>query len=456
MLHLLLSAGDKGLVTPVKEIGVGLLGLGVVGGGVANALLDPDSSFALRTGRSVQLRGVLVRDTVKNRNTVVPSDLLTTEPENILSDPNVNVLIEVMGGENPAKELISRALSQGKHVVTANKEVMAKHGPALIALAADNQVSLLFEASVGGGISIIGPLTKDLLANDIRSIHAIINGTTNYILTRMARDGTEFQEALMEAQEQGYAESDPTNDIEAIDGAYKLAVLASLAFHTRVHADDVFREGITCLAPQDFRYAQELGYAIKLLAIATSARVVDGDGTQGIMARVHPALVPLGHMLAKVDGAYNAIEVEGDLMGRVLFHGMGAGRDATTSAVLGDLMEVVRGFRSGSQPLSRITLNDSPAILPVSQLHSKYYLRLLAADRPGVLAQIGTILGELEISIASVIQKDTDFVNQAAELVVTTHPAPESHMQQAMDRIGRLEVVREISNVIRIEDGLVD
>ena len=443
-------------MTPIKEIGVGLLGLGVVGGGVAKALLDTNSPFAQRTGRSVQLRGVLVRDRTKSRDSTVPSELLTTEPEKILSNPDVHVLIEVMGGESPASELISQALSQGKHVVTANKEVMAKHGPALIALAADNQVNLLFEASVGGGISIIGPLTKDLLANDIRSIHAIINGTTNYILTRMARDGTEFQEALVEAQEQGYAEADPTNDIEAIDGAYKLAVLASLAFHTRVHADDVFREGITSLAPQDFRYAQELGYAIKLLAIATSGTGEGEDGAQGITARVHPALVPLKHMLAKVDGAYNAIEVEGDLMGRVLFHGMGAGRDATTSAVLGDVMEVVRGFKSGSAPLSRINLNESPRIVPMSQLQSKYYLRLSAADRPGVLAQIGTILGELEISLASVIQKDTDFVNQAAELVVTTHPAPESRMQQAIERIGRLEVVREVSNVIRIEDGLAD
>lgn len=441
---------------PSKEIGVGLLGLGVVGGGVAKALLDPNSPFVMRTGGSVRLDRILVKDRSRSRNVSVPPQLLTTEPEDILSNPDVHVLIEVMGGESPAWELISGALSQGKHVVTANKEVMAKHGPELITLAAENHVNLLFEASVGGGISIIGPLTKDLLANDIRSIHAIINGTTNYILTRMAQDGIDFQEALKEAQEQGYAEADPANDIEGIDGAYKLAVLASLAFHTRVHADEVYREGITRLAPQDFRYAQELGYAIKLLAIATFEKGSDQDGARGVLARVHPALVPLEHMLAKVDGVYNAIEVEGDLMGRVLFHGMGAGRDATTSAVLGDLMEVVRGLGSNSPPVSRIRLTEPASIVPMSGLRSRYYLRLLAADRPGVLAQIASILGDLKISIASVIQKDTDVINQAAELVVTTHPAQESQMQEAMDRIGRLEVVREVSTFIRIEDGLAD
>ena len=435
------------------EIGIGLMGLGVVGGGVAKVLLDRAHPFTRRTGCSVRLKGILVKDQAKHGTVSVPADLLTTDPRDILSNPDVHVLVELIGGENPASEFIHQALSAGKHVVTANKEVMAKHGPQLVSLAAKNEVDLLFEASVGGGISVIGPLTRDLLANEIRSIHAIINGTTNYILTRMAKDQIDFHVALKEAQQQGYAEADPTNDIEGIDAGYKLAVLAALAFHTKVHADDVYREGISRLAAQDFLHAHELGYAIKLLAIATLERD-PGSASQGVQLRVHPALVPLGHMLAKVDGVYNAIEVEGDLMGRVLFHGMGAGREPTTSAVLGDVMEIVRRLGSGSKPMSPIMIDESLGIVPISELKSKYYLRLTAADRAGVLAQIAKILGDEGISIASVIQKDTDLLNQTAELVVTTHPAQESEMQEAINRMARLDVVREINNMIRVEDGL--
>ena len=437
------------------EIGIGLMGLGVVGGGVAKVLLDQAHPFIRRAGRSLRLTGILVKDKAKRRNVSVPAGLLTTDPHDILSNPDVHVVIELLGGENPASEFIKEALSTGKHVVTANKEVMAKQGPGLIALAAKNEVNLLFEASVGGGISIVGPLMRDLLANDIKSIHAIINGTTNYILTRMAEDQIDFREALEEARQKGYAEADPTNDIEGVDAAYKLAVLAALAFHTKVHADDVYREGISRLAAQDFRHARELGYAIKLLAIAT-LEGNSGSARQGLQLRVHPALVPLEHMLAKVDGVYNAIEVEGDLMGRVLFHGMGAGREPTTSAVLGDVMEILRRLGSGSQPVPPMKLDESLATVPMSELRSKYYLRLTAADRAGVLAQIAKLLGDLRISIASVIQKDTDLLNQTAELVVTTHPAQESEMQEAITRMARLDVVREINNMIRVEDGLAN
>ena len=427
------------------EIGVGLMGLGVVGGGVASALLHPAQPVSRSIGCPIKLKKVLVRDLGKHRHVSVPPELLTVEPSEILANPDVNVMVEVMGGESPAKDYIEEALSRGKHVVTANKEVMAKHGAELIACAERKKVNLLFEASVGGGIPIIGPLMKDLLANDIRSIHAVINGTTNYILTRMARDRIDFRVALKEAQERGYAESDPTDDIEGTDAAYKIAVLATLAFHTRVQVEDVYREGISRLQAQDFRYAQELGYSIKLLAIARR----DGDNLQ---VRVHPSFVPQEHMLAKVDGVYNAIEVEGDLMGRVVFHGMGAGREPTTSAVMGDVADIARKICSGSGPVPATELHESLSIAPMSGLMSRYYLRLKVADRAGVLAQIGRVLGDLNISIASVIQKDTDPSTQTAEIVVTTHPARQDAMEESLKRMEGLDGVSEINNLVRIED----
>ena len=421
------------------------MGLGVVGGGVALNLLQPQRPISRKVGCPVELKKVLVRDPGQRRALTVPEELLTTDPEDLLADPKIHVLVEVIGGESPAAGYIRDALSRGKHVVTANKEVIAKHGPELIGLAAANRLNLLFEASIGGGIPIVGPLMKDLLANEIRSIHGIINGTTNYILTRMAKDRIDFGEALREAQEQGYAEADPTNDVEGSDAAYKLAVLATLAFHTRVRAEDVYREGISGLKAQDFQYAQELGYAIKLLAIAKREH-------GSIQVRVHPSLVPLDHILAKVDGVFNAIEVEGDMVGRVLFHGMGAGRGPTTSAVLGDLVEIARKLVSGSEPVPAMELEESVGITSIAGVTSKYYLRLNVDDRPGVLAQIAKILGDLDISIASVIQKDTDPETQTGEIVVTTHPAREDAVQESLKCMARLAVVRKIDNLLRVED----
>ena len=428
-----------------EAIGVGLMGLGVVGGGVAQALMRPSGPVARRAGCPVHLKKVLVREPGRSRRHAVPPEMLTTDPQDILGNSDVQVVVEVMGGETPAAGYIEEALSRGKHVVTANKEVMAKHGPELIALGAQKRVNLLFEASVAGGIPIVGPLMKDLLGNEIKSIHAIINGTTNYILTRMARDRVDFQEALLEAQEKGYAEADPTNDVDGTDAAYKLAVLATLAFHTRVHADDVYREGISRLQAQDFRYAQELGYTIKLLAIARHQ-------DDGVQVRVHPAFVPQEHMLAKVDGVFNAVEVEGDLMGRVLFHGMGAGREPTTSAVTADVVDIARKLCSGSEVVPAPQLSENLVVAPMASLKCKYYVRLSVADRAGVLAQIGRILGDLDISIASVIQKDTNRVAQTAEIVVTTHPAREDAIQESLVRMQNLEVVRQTNSIVRIED----
>ena len=426
-------------------INVGLMGLGVVGGGVASALLQEPSPVAARVGRPVNLRRVLVRDRSRPRDVDVPSALLTTNAEDILDDPEIDILVEVMGGSDPAAGYFRRALESGKHVVTANKEVMAKDGAELMALARANRVSLLFEASVGGGIPIVGCLMNELAANDVYSIRSIINGTTNYILTRMAFQRTAFAEALSEAQGLGYAEADPTNDVEGIDAAYKLTVLATLAYGRRFRPEDVFRQGISALEPQDFRYAQEFGYAIKSLAVAD---LDDGE----VQLRVYPALVPAENMLANVNGVYNAVEVQGSLCGQVLFHGMGAGRGPTTSAVLGDLVETARMVRDNATPGGPQELSQQLAVRPIDSLCTRYYIRLIVADRAGVLAQIARALGDEDISIASVLQKDADAETQSAEIVIMTHPALESSVQRALLTIGGLDPVRRVGNMLRIEE----
>ncbi len=428
-----------------SSINVGLMGLGVVGGGVASALLRDPSTVAARVGRPVNLRRALVRDVSRPRDVELPSGILTTNAEDILDDPDIHILVEVMGGSDPATDYFRRAISSGKHVVTANKEVMAKDGAELMSLARANRVSLLFEASVGGGIPIVGCLMNELAANDIYSVRTIINGTTNYILTRMAHQRTAFAEALAEAQGLGYAEADPTNDVEGIDASYKLTVLATLAYGRRFRPEDVYRQGISTLEPQDFRYAQEFGYSIKSLAIA--------DLNAGaVQLRVYPALVPEENMLANVNGVYNAAEIDGDLCGRVLFHGMGAGRGPTTSAVLGDLVETARLVRDDAVPGGPRELSQELAVRPIDELHTRYYIRLEVADRAGVLAQIAKALGDCDISIASVLQKDAHVETQSAEIVIMTHPARESSVQRALLDIGGLPPVRRVGNMIRVEE----
>ena len=429
-------------------LGVGLLGLGVVGGGVARYLLEREHPDRAVSVPPVTLRSILVRDAAKPRSLSVPPGLLTTDPAAVLQDARTHLIVEVMGGEYPAVNYIQEALDRGKHVVTANKEVMAKHGPELLARAAAAGVQLRFEASAGAGIPIVGPLAEDLLANDISSIHAIINGTTNFILTRMAREGMAFKEALLQAQQLGYAEADPSNDVQGVDAAYKLAILSSLAFRTRVHASDVYVEGIARLQAVDFRYARELGYAIKLLAIGRKA-----DGA--LQVRVHPTLLPAEDLMAKVDGADNAIQVRGDLVGSVVFSGPGAGASPTTSAVLGDVLAVCRHVAAqaaggGPAPPPSASL-AAPRIESIAALRTQYYLRLTVQDRAGVLAQIASVMGQHGISIASVIQKDADLQAGTAEIVITTHPSREVDMQQALARFRELEVVIEVNNLIRVE-----
>jgi homoserine dehydrogenase len=349
----------------------------------------------------------------------------------------------MMGVEDPAVDYMAQALSRQKYVVTANKEVMSKHGPRLLELASKHGVELLYEASVGGGIPIIAPLKRDLLGNTITAVTAIINGTTNYILTAMSREGADFGDALRRAQDLGYAEPDPTNDVEGEDARYKLSILASLAFHTPVQREAIYREGITKLTAKDFRYASELGYAIKLLAMASSQ-----DG--GIQARVHPALIPSDAPLAKVDGVLNAIQVEGDLIGRVNFQGPGAGFP-TTSAVIADILDAARSIAADRAPAPMPEQANAP-ILPISELVTRYYIRLTVADQPGVLAQIATALGDAHISIASVIQKEADAASKTAELVIMTHEAREASMQEALRTVENLTTVAEIGSFVRVED----
>ena len=432
-----------------QPISVGLLGLGVVGTAVARTLAEKSDSITHRVGRPIELRRVLVRDPARARPLV---DLpLTSDPDAVLGDPRVQIVVEVLGGEEPAHSYIRRAIEAGKHVVTANKEVMAKHGPELVAAAAAAGVDVAYEASVGGGIPVIGPFKLDLLANDISQVTAIINGTTNYIITRMSQSGLDFATALREAQQAGYAEPDPRNDVEGTDAAYKLAILATLAFHARVHPDDVHSEGITSLSPSDFRYARELGYAIKLLAIGKQTPL-------GLELRVHPTLLPTSSLLASVDGVFNAVQVDGDLVGRILFYGRGAGAGPTSSAVVADVIDLAQRLPGDPGGRARAVAFQERPIRPLHDVRSRYYLRLVAADRPGVIAAIANVFGQLQISLASIIQKEDVPAagpdgngGKYAEIVFMTHEAHEAALQEARRAIADLPAVAQIGSIIRVE-----
>lgn len=428
-----------------RSVGVGLLGLGVVGSGVARTLAQRGDYFARQVGAPIVLRRALVRDPSKPRQAPVGPELLTTDPQEVLADPSIDIVVEVLGGEEPALSFVRQALEAGKHVVTANKELMAKWGPELLALAQARGRYLRFEASVGGGIPLIAPLRRDLLANEITSVRAIINGTTNYILTRMAQEGADYADALAEAQRLGYAEPDPTNDVEGYDAAYKLAILAGLAFRCRVPPDAIRTEGITRLSARDFLYAAELGYAIKLVAVAERRE-------RGLLARVAPVLLHREEPLAKVDGVYNAVQIVGDLTGMVLFEGRGAGAEPTSSAVLADLLEVADAVIHSVPYRAEWTANGEIPILGPDDIESRYYIRVTVSDRPGVLARLAKCLGDNDVSIAAVNQKEANEDQQTAELVVMTHRARESAVLRALAEIAQLPVVSEVSTFLRVEE----
>jgi homoserine dehydrogenase len=415
-----------------------------VGSGVAEVLATRADSLAEQAGLPLVLKKVLERDVSKRYPAELGPNLSTTRSEEVLSHPEVDIVIELIGGEHPATEYMKQAITNGKHVVTANKEVIAKHGYELFSLAGKHNVDLRYEASVGSGIPLISPFQQDLAANKISTIQAILNGTTNYILTRMAQEGLDFASTLKQAQELGYAEANPANDIEGTDAAYKLVILSNLAFRAKFAPQDVYCEGISNIAARDFLYAREFGYAIKLLAIAKR----DGDKVE---MRVHPVFIPKDSQLAKVDGVYNAIEVDTDLAGKLVFFGEGAGSLRASSAVMADVLAIARNIYRGVNNVPELRLNRRVTVKPMSEVKTRYYLRLNAPDRPGVLSQISKVLGDNAISIASVIQKEIDVAAQTAIIVIMTYPAEEKGVQKALEQLKQLPVVNEVSNFIRVE-----
>jgi homoserine dehydrogenase len=426
----------------IKRIHIGILGAGTVGSGTLDLLARQSTHITRSIGAELVVRRVAVREVGRPRSISIDPDLLTSDPFAVVSDPTVDVVVELIGGEDPATELIAVALRHGKHVVTANKEVIAKHGPELLGLASQYNVNLYYEASVGGGIPVISVLRHDLIANDITQLRAIINGTTNFILTAMEQ-GRDYADALREAQRLGYAEADPRNDVEAIDPAYKLAILSSLAFRTTVRPEQVMHVGITQLHAKDFEIAASSGYVIKLLASASV-------GANGIEVSVRPTMIPLGHHLASVKGAFNAVLIDGDEIDTFMLYGRGAGARPTASAVVADLVAIAHNLCRDA--IDRVELDHRDArIADFGDTESRFYLRLQVADQPGVLGQIARLLGDNAISIASVMQHETDDTARVAEIVIMTHLALERRMDRALTGIRALDVVREIPAFLRVE-----
>jgi len=424
---------------------VGIAGLGTVGGGVLRVLHDNAELVAARAGRPVVVSAVSARDRTRDRGVKLDAVRWHDDPASLAADDAVDVVVELIGGsDDPAQELVFAALRAGKPVVTANKALLARHGVALAAAAEQSGASLSFEASVAGGIPIIKTLREGLAANRIRRIAGILNGTCNFILTSMRERGREFADVLAEAQKLGYAEADPSFDIDGIDAAHKLAILAALAFGRPVRFDDVHIEGIRGVSALDIAFARELGYRIKLLGIARRTEA-------GIESRVHPCMVPETASLARVDGVYNAVVAEGDFVGRVMLEGRGAGAGPTASAVVADLIDLARGRTVPVWGAASASLSDLPSV-PMSDYAGAYYLRLMVLDRPGVIADVAGALRDSGVSLESMLQHGRA-PGEAVPIVLVTHETRESQMRVALDRIERLDSVLERPSVIRIEHG---
>ncbi len=427
----------------MRTVKVGLIGLGTVGAGVVEIFNRHRQDFVRRAGVDIELTRFADREESRAAELGLPAGSFTTDAFDIISDPDVDVVIELIGGTGVAREIVLAALAEGKSVVTANKALMATHGQEVMDAAARQGVDVMFEASVGGGIPIISPLKHCLVSNQIGTVMGIVNGTTNYMLTRMAADGLDYGTALAEAQERGFAEADPTADVDGHDAAAKIAILASIAFNSRITIDQVPAEGIRSLSPADIAYAREMGYTIKLLAIA---RRIDG----AVDIRVHPTMIPVAHPLAGVNGVYNAIYVIGDAVGETMFFGEGAGSLPAASAVVGDVIEVARHIRSGCLNLVGCTCNEQLPVRDIADLTSSYYVRLRVADKPGVLAAVAGVFGAHGVSIGSVIQKTAD--ETGAEIVYVTHRASERAVRFALAEIEALDVVATLGTVLRVED----
>ncbi len=422
-------------------VNIALLGCGTVGSGVVRLFAQNSELIEKRIGTGVAIKKVLEKDPDKARAFGIRDEQLVASIDEILADEEIQIVVELIGGIEPAYSFIIRAMQNGKHVVTANKDLIAVKGKEIFETAEQNQVDFYFEASVAGGIPIIAALKQSLAANRIDTVIGILNGTTNYILTKMSREGLTFDTVLKEAQELGYAESDPTSDVEGLDAARKIAILSSLAFNTRTTFEDVYVEGISGISPLDIEYGRELGYVIKLLAIA---REVDGR----IHTRVHPAMLKRSHPLAVVDDVFNAVFVQGDAVGDLMFYGRGAGQMPTASAVAGDIMEICRNIKSECPARLGCTCFDNKPVISINELINCFYIRLEVTDRPGVLAEIASVFGKNNVSIATVLQKTS---GDLATLILITHEVKEQYLQDALQILKSLDVVAEINNVIRLE-----
>jgi homoserine dehydrogenase len=426
----------------VKPIKVAMLGCGTVGTEVARLLTDQAEDFAARIGAPVELTGIAVRRLNKPRE--VPAGLLTTDAD-ALVESDVDVVVEVIGGIEPVRSLLLKALRAGKSVVTANKALLAEHGPELYSAADESGADIYFEAAVAGAIPLLRPLRESLAGDRINRVMGIVNGTTNFILSAMSATGAGYAETLEEASRLGYAEADPTADVDGFDAASKAAILASLAFHTRVTAGDVHREGISQVTSADIAAARGLGRTVKLLAICE--RVTDADGVESVAVRVHPAMIPNSHPLASVGGAFNAVFVEADAAGQLMFYGQGAGGAPTASAVLGDLVAVARNLVAGGRGPRESAYAELP-VRPMGQASTRYHISLDVADRPGVLSQVAAVFAEHDVSIAVVRQEGRPV---DASLVVVTHAASDAALRGTVDKIAGLPVVREVVSVMRVE-----
>lgn len=445
------------MVTTTQHAGpaplrVALLGCGVVGSSVARLLTAHADDLAARIGRPLQVVGIAVRRSGKDRSeTGVDPALFTTDAMDLVG--RADVVIEVIGGIEPARALILRAMGHGASVVTANKALLAEDGPTLYAAAQDGGVDLYYEAAVAGAIPLLRPLRESLAGDDVRRVLGIVNGTTNYVLDKMDSTGAGFADAVEQAQALGYAEADPTADIEGFDAAAKAAILASLAFHTRVSNRDVYREGITEVTAADVQAAREMDCVVKLLAICERSDGANGS-PPGVSVRVHPAMIPRSHPLAGVREAFNAVFVEADAAGQLMFYGRGAGGDPTASAVLGDLVAVARHRVAGGRGPGESAYADLP-LLGIGQVQTRYHISLDVADRPGVLAQVASVFAERHVSIETVRQQLLPGHGEdgAASLVVVTHSASDAALSATVEALGGLPVVRGVNSVMRVEGG---
>jgi homoserine dehydrogenase len=439
-------------------IKIGLLGLGTVGGGTAEILLSPQNRHPLL--KDLEITRVGVRDRAKSRSLSIPDHLLTTDLDAIVTDPNIDIIVEVMGGLEPARALILKAIAHGKHIVTANKAVISRFGPEIFTRANEKGVYVMLEAAVCGGIPIIQTLKQSLGANRVKSVTGIVNGTTNYILTRMQTEGVDFADVLADAQKLGYAEADPTADVEGYDATDKLAILASLAFNGRIKLEEIYREGITKVSSSDIAYADKLGFVIKLLVIANTIPSSSTLGTERLdpvddeilSLRVHPTLVPKTHPLASINDVFNAVLFEGDPIGQVMFYGRGAGAGPTASAVVADIMNITAILQTETEPIPHPLLSCAHQhyckIAPIEELVTRFYARFLTKDIPGVIGKLGTIFGHHHVSIESIVQ--TGFHGNLAEIVIVTHDVKEGNFQSAIGEICQMEFLDTVASSLRV------